>query len=227
MKLVFYSGGDEDENKQLDAECLRLIPSKDPLFVFVPSDSYDGELEFQYFVKRFKKHGVKRFLYFPVDVPQDRVFFNEVLKSHLIFLGGGNTYYFMKHLRSSGLFKKLKKYVSGGGVLAGESAGAIMMTPTINAASYPAFDCDENDEGMKNLKALSLVSFEFFPHYRNSPRYDKELKKQSLKLKYPIFASADGCGVIREHQKISFVGKGYCFFNGQKVRLLDKKALTK
>lgn len=227
MKLVFYSGGDEVDNELLDRECLKLVDKEDPVFVFVPSDSYDGEVEFRYFVERFKNYGVKRFLYFPVDVPQDNVFFEEVLKSDLIFLGGGNTYYFIKYLRSSGLFKKLKPFVQKGGVLAGESAGAIMMTPTINAASYPAFDRDDNDEKMKNLKSLALVSFEFFPHYRNSVRYDKELKKQSRKLSYPIFASSDGCGVIRDGQKISFIGKGWCFYKGEKISLLDKKAATK
>jgi dipeptidase E len=230
MKLVFYSGGDAEENELLDIACLKLIDHTDPVLTFIPSDSIDGEHEFRYFVERFQKFGIKRFLYFPIDVPQDRVFYNEALTSQMIFLGGGNTYYFTKYLRSSGLFKRLKVFVDQGGVLAGESAGAIVMTPTLKAASYPSFDCDDNEEKMTNLRAMSFVSFEFFPHYRNSERYEKELLKQSRKVSYPIYACADGAGVIRKKQEITFLGKSWCFYQGKKVNLAgrsDKKVVSK
>ena len=41
----------------------------------------------------------------------NKSFLEEVLKSDVIHLGGGNTYYFLKHLRKSKMLGVLKKYV--------------------------------------------------------------------------------------------------------------------
>lgn len=227
MKLVLYSGGDKDENNSLDREVIELSSNKDPLFVFIPADMYDGESEFQEIVDRFAPMGVKRFLYFPVDVPFDKVLLKEVLKSDIIYLGGGNTYYFIQHLRSTGFFNQLKSFSKRGGVIAGVSAGAIMMTPNIETAGYPSFDCDDNEDNVVNLKAMNLVQFEFFPHYRNSDRYDKVLKKKSKTKDYPLYALPDGSGIIKNYEKLSFLGKAWCFYKGQKINLTGKKALSK
>jgi len=219
VKLVFYSGGDEKENHELDFECLKLIDSPSPTLTYIPSSSYDGENEFRDFVEHYRAFGVTRFLYFPVDVPQDKVLLSEVFGSDLIHLGGGNTYYFLKYLRLRGLLPFLREFALSGGVLSGLSAGAILMTPNIHTASYPHFDRDENEEQIKNFKAMNLVKFEFFPHYRNSSRYDKELLRASRKGLWPLFALPDGSGIVREEDKMTFIGRAWCFHNGVKTLL--------
>ena len=219
MRLVFFSGGDERENRDLDFECLKLIDSGSPVFTFVPSSSYDGESEFRDFVEQYKGFGVDRFLYFPIDIPQDRVLLSEVFSCDLIFLGGGNTYYFLKYLRLRGLLPFFKEFALGGGVLAGLSAGAILMTPNINTAGYPQFDRDENEEEVKNFNAMNLVKFEFFPHYKNSARYDKVLLRESRKTAFPLFALPDGSGIIKDGDNMTFVGRAWCFHRGVKTLL--------
>lgn len=219
MKLVFYSGGDEEENEKVDQACLELINNRNPTFVFIPSSSYDGEAEFHDFVEQWQRYGVTRFIYFPVDIPQDRVLLKEVFQSDMIHMGGGNTFYFLKYLRKYGYLEFLREYALMGKVLTGLSAGAIMMTPSVKSASYPSFDCDDNEEGIRNLRALELVRFEFFPHYRNSIRYDRELLHQSRNLKHPLFALPDGSGIIRHNETLSFIGKAWAFKGGKKMLL--------
>lgn len=217
MKLVFYSGGTEEENYLLDKECLSLLENHNPTMCFIPSSSYDGEHEFHAFINQYQKFGITRFLYFPVDVPQDNVLLNEVFNSDLIHLGGGNTYYFLKCLRRMGLMNFFKEYLLEGGILTGLSAGGILMTPNINTAGYPSFDRDENEDDVTNFKAMNLVKFEFFPHYKNSVRYDKELRKQSRLTKNPIYALPDGGGIVKSPGKMTFIGKAWCFNNGTKT----------
>tara|TARA_Y100000780_G_scaffold229574_1_gene249531 strand:+ start:33436 stop:34107 length:672 start_codon:yes stop_codon:yes gene_type:complete len=217
VKLVFYSGGDEEDNENVDQACLDLIDNPNPTFVFIPSSSYDGEAEFHEFVESWQDYGITRFIYFPVDIPQDRVLMKEVFQSDLIHLGGGNTFYFLKYLRQYGYLEFLREYVLMGKVLTGLSAGAIMMTPNIKTASYPSFDRDENEEGVRNLKALGLVRFEFFPHYKNSLRYDRELLAKSKNLRHPLFALPDGSGLIKNEEQLSFIGKAWAFKNGTKI----------
>ena len=91
------------------------------------------------------------------------------------------------------------------------------MTPNIQTAGFPNFDRDENDENIKNLSALNLVNFEFFPHYKNSRRYDSELLRYTQKTKIPLYAMPDGSGIVIDQSFLKFSGKAFCFFRGQKM----------
>lgn len=217
MKLVFHGGGHPEDNLSLNREALRMCGDKDPVIAYIPACSIDAEGEFIEFAQGFQALGVGRFLYFPVDVPFDQTMLQQVLKANIIHLSGGNTYYFLRSLRRARLLPRLKEYVKRGGILTGLSAGGILMTPDIRAAGYPTFDCDENDEGLRDLRAMKLVNFEYFPHYRNSKRYEAELLKQSRKVKYPIYAVPDGNGIVVDGDQLTFHGKIFCFHLGRKT----------
>ncbi len=217
MRLVFYGGGDGQANIDLDSSLIELTKKKRPRITYIPSCSYDGEEYFREFVEQYDKFNITKFIYFPIDLHYDEIMLKEAFKSDIIHLSGGNTYYFLKHLRKKGLIGLLRQYVRDGGVLTGLSAGAIIMTPTIQTAGIPDFDKDENDENMTNFKALRLVNFEMFPHYKNSHRYDNELKRYSENRSTPIYACPDGTGIVVNNNTISFLGKVFCFCQGKKV----------
>lgn len=226
MKLVLYGGGHEEENLHLDAEAVRLAGVEDPRVTYIPSCSYDSEIDFIAFVQNYRKLGLTRFIHFPIDVPFDQVLLEEAFSSDIIHLSGGNTFYFLKYLRLTGILKRLKAFVKKGGVLTGMSAGAILMTPDIKAAGYPSFDCDDNDENVKNLKAMNIVPFEFFPHYKNSTRYEKELIRESKKIACPLYGVPDHSGIVIEGNSMKFVGKTVCFHKGKKVPLSNHLKLV-
>ena len=99
------------------------------------------------------------------------------------------------------------------------SAGAIILTPSIKSASYPQFDCDENVDNIKNFNSLGLVNFEFFPHYKNSERYNEELIYQSKNTSNPIYAARDGSGIIEKDEEIIFYGDIWEFNKKNKLIL--------
>ncbi len=216
MKLIFYSGGHDFENHSLDNNLLELSKNKTPQITYIPSCSYLCDDDFRDFVDQYQKFDVHNIINFPIDVPFTEVLKSEVFKSDIIHLSGGNTYYFLKHLRKAGMLGELKNFVKNGGILTGLSAGAIIMTKRIDTAGFPEFDKDDNDENLKNLKGMGLVNFEFFPHYRNSKRYDKEILSYSKGHEVPIYACPDGSGIIVNNDEITFIGKTYCFINGKK-----------
>tara|TARA_R110000868_G_scaffold117600_16_gene312648 strand:+ start:26782 stop:27447 length:666 start_codon:yes stop_codon:yes gene_type:complete len=217
VRLVFHGGGHSEDNIKLNREALRMCREKDPVIAYIPACSIDAESDFLEFARGFQELGVGRFLYFPIDVPFDQTMLTQVFSANIIHLSGGNTFYFLKWLRRTKLMTKIKEFVRNGGVLTGLSAGGILMTPDISSASYPEFDCDENEEHLRDLRALKLVNFEFFPHYRNSKRYERELINQSKLIDYPIYGVADGNGIVVEGEKTSFVGKTLCFYKGKKI----------
>jgi dipeptidase E len=219
MKLVFYSGGDDVQNRELDESFLRLLNKKNPVITFIPSSSYLSEQEFKVFVRHYSKFKITRFIHFPVDVPFDRILFQEVMRSDAIHMGGGNTFYFLNSLRKAKLLSQLKTFVEAGGVLTGLSAGAIMMTENIEMAAYPDFDRDENIVNLKNLTSLNLVDFLFFPHFRNSDRYDVVFKSYTKKYQGILYACPDGSGIVVNGNETTFVGKCFGFKAGHKFSI--------
>lgn len=217
MKLVLYGGGAGEDNYDLDSAAVKLTGKTYPQMTYIPSASFGGEVDFKDFVTNFTSFEMTKFIYFPVDIPFDSILADEAFKSDIIHLGGGNTFYFLHCLRKNKLISRLKNFVREGGVLTGLSAGAIMMTPTIETAGFPSFDCDENHEKLTNLRGLNLVKFEFFPHYRNSKRYDKELLKYSKKSLFPLFACSDGGGLVVEGDCFQSIGKTALFSHGKKI----------
>ena len=103
MKLVLYSGGSEEDNHYLNERALELTGIDSPKLTFIPSSSYDAEVDFKFFVQEFAEFGIQRFMHFCVDIPFTQTVLNEVFQSDLIFLGGGNTFYFLKHLKKAGM----------------------------------------------------------------------------------------------------------------------------
>ncbi len=216
MKLVLYSGGVEKDNADLDKAFISLLGKKNPVVTFIPSSSYLSEQEFRAFVRHYSKFKITRFIHFPVDVPFDRILFQEVMRSDAIHLSGGNTFYFLNSLRKAKLLSELRRFVEKGGVLTGLSAGAIMMTENIEMAAYPEFDRDENQVNLKNLSALGLLDFAFFPHHRNSARYDAFFRRYSRTKKKTVYACPDGSGIVINGDEIRFLGTCYGFVNGHK-----------
>lgn len=219
MKLVMYSGGDARANRALDDELFRLVPVKNPLFAYIPASSYLSEIEFKHFVEQYSVRGVKRFLHFPVDIPFDKTLFREVMQADVIHLGGGNTFHFLLWLRKTKMLEALRDFAYRGGVLTGLSAGAIMMGRDITMAAVPSFDRDENHDNIKNLVALGLVEFDFFPHYRNSPRYDTEFRKLSKRSRRSLYACPDGAGIAMDGERLTFVGPTWLFRDGKKITI--------
>lgn len=220
MNLAFYGGGDHLDNLDLDKELIKFLGrKKKPQVTYIPSSGYLADIEFREFTKHYSRFKITNFLTLNIDEYFSPVLQRAVLQSDIIYLGGGNTYHFLYWLRKTKFLNLLKAWVHSGGVLVGLSAGAIIMGPNINTAGMPDFDRDENEDNLKNLKSMGLVDFEFFPHYKNSKRYDEVLLKYSRKITTPIYASKDGSGIIVSTNQINFIGHNYAFIKGKKVTL--------
>jgi dipeptidase E len=219
MKLVLYSGGDNIINESIDNELLKLLPSKDVKFCFIPSKSDGSEEYFQDVIKYYSKYGLSKFSSFFADVPNPKDKIKKLLNNDIIYLSGGNTYYFLYYLKKYNLLNVLIEFVKKGGIIIGVSAGSIIQTPNIQTSGIPYFDCDENIVGLTDFTALNLVNFEFYPHYVFDLQTDEELLKYSENNGNEIYACSDGSGIVINGKELKFVGKIYKFFQGMKSNI--------
>lgn len=218
-KLVMYSGGREGGNIRLHRALGEFAGKKPRSLTYIPYSHENGAQYFKRVKARYQRFGIKKFKYFPVDSDFLMKEMKEALKSDIIYLAGGNTYYFLKHLRESGFLGKIPSFLRRGGILAGLSAGALVMTPHIELAGYPPHEGDLNEVRLKNLKALGLVNFEFLPHFTNSSRTITAMLKYSRKSKNPIIACPDGSGVVVNEDEVRIFGPAYLFYMGRKARI--------
>lgn len=220
MKIWLYSSGDLESNRHIDEALLRQIGKRRPRYCYVPSAFEDSEYYFEEFSQRFGSYGPCSFQTLHLDRPLQQRDLVSALGSDLIYLSGGNTFYFLKHIRSSGIESEFYTYLRAGGIMAGHSAGAIVMTPTISTASYPEDDRDDNDVGLTNLKAMKFCSFEIFPHYLvRSRNQNAALRAASKNLGHVIYGLPDGAAVAINGPSLTVYGPVWGFVEGQRFSI--------
>lgn len=224
MNLVLYSGGHAGQNRALDEEMLELLARRRNRvrMTFIPSSSWKLREQFAEFFDDFHRFGIRNTFCLPVDAPVAEADLKRAFASDIIYLGGGNTYYFLKCLRARHLFSRLRNYARNDGVLAGLSAGAIIMTPNIHMAGIPKRTADHNEVRLKNLRALNLAPFEFHPHYGRKRWENAELLRYSKTIDHPLYACPDGAGIIVQGKSIRFVGHAHAFVHGKYFAEIDQ-----
>lgn len=79
-----------------------------------------------------------------------------------VFVGGGNTYALLDHVRRTGWLEPLREHVRAGGVYAGDSAGAVLAGADIDIARF----ADPNDVGLTETEGLDVLGGALVrPHY--------------------------------------------------------------
>lgn len=218
VRLMFYSGGQTSANEDLHDALSGMVGRKiKKSFTYVPYCAKGSKTFYMRAIKRYRRFGFSQFHCMPVDEFISKDSLERALSGDVIYLAGGNTYYFLYHLRRSGLMPKLRRFAKQGGIIAGLSAGGLILTPHIQLAGYPDFDSDENEVGLDKFEALNLVKFEFFPHFRNKKILVDALSKYSESSKYPMITCTDGSGIIIEPGRTQFIGNVTVFARGEKI----------
>lgn len=90
----------------------------------------------------------------------------KIRNTDAIILTGGNTFKFLYHLKESKLDKTIIEFAQSDKIITGFSAGAIILSPTIEIVE--SLSLDENIVGISDLTGLGLIDFDLYPHYEKS-----------------------------------------------------------
>ncbi len=229
-RVVLYSGGQERRNALIHATLLELAlrrrgDAAETRMTYMPYTFEGAGPFFRRFQRRYRAFGGSSFACIAADDPQlafERAA-RTIRRSDIVYLAGGNTFHFLAWLKRSRLFEELVRFARRGGVVAGLSAGALILTPRIGLAGYPEFDRDTNDVGLPRSRwsGLGLIGFEFFPHYRHSRRYRDALSRYSARNGRPVYACRDGSGVVVEGDRFTAHGDVWQFVDGRVTKIGD------
>ncbi len=116
----------------------------------------------------------------------------------IIYFTGGNSFFLIDQLRKTGTDELLKKELTNGKLMIGESAGAIICAPTIKYIEQ--MDEKPEDYSQEDDMGLNLIDFYVLPHYLTAP-----FKKVTEKI-MTEFSNLNICP-INNHQAIVVDGK--------------------
>src|SRR3989338_6238623 len=125
-------------------------------------------------------------------------------KKDIIYVQGGNTFWLLKHVRSSGFDKIIKELLDQGVIYIGVSAGSYIACPTIEMSLWKK----EQPEvfGLTDFTGMTLVPFLMSVHYK--PEYAEILKPHIIKSKYPVKVLTDQQAILIKDNSYQLVGMG-------------------
>lgn len=216
LDAVLYSDQVIPANARVDARLIEMMEPRGRRIGYIPSGP-DPDLRF-YSQKRayYARYGLALDAFYDLDADHGGAELDALLACDAIHLSGGDTLAFLGRLKRSGMQERLRDWASGGGLLIGTSAGAILMTPTI---AVDALFGGGRPEEVKDGAALDLVPFEFFPHARAKPSYLPDLLAYSRRNARPIVACPDGDGVVVAQGVVECIGDPLWLWNGSVERI--------
>lgn len=206
--IIFYSDQVLPENERLDRRFLEMVGKDKPRLAYIPSASDNSRKYYREKCEYYKRYGIEALLYFDLNKEYDSSLTEELLSCDGIHLSGGDPFQFLGSIRKRNFGPVLKEYLNQGGILLGISAGAIVLTPSINISHVFYKSRTEQHQ------AVGLVDFHFLPHWNQREDRLEAVKKFSLDNQAVVYACRDGDGIVIQDGNIELVGDVVRIING-------------
>ena len=160
--ILFSSPEGKHFQKILDLTFPKELNNK--ILAYMPSNGSETKQEYTNLWQGFTKIYESKFLFIDNSKDDAGEEIDKLLSANILVITGGNTFTLLRNLKRLGLDKAILNFVKKDNyVISGFSAGALILTPSINICNLPNFD--ENLVGLQDLTGLGLVEYEVFPHY--------------------------------------------------------------
>lgn len=174
------------EDPDLDIFCLRGLPER-PRLGFIGAASKDDPDKIARFHARFSDHAAS-LSHLPLSAGStEAAEWAEQLD--LIYVGGGNTAYLVRHLRETGIADVLAEATARGTRLAGVSAGAVCWFDMVLTDSLGG--------GLRPMRGLGLVPGSCCPHFSSEPHRKPAFHKAVANGDLPAGLAIDDGAAVR------------------------------
>jgi dipeptidase E len=201
-KLALYSDQGVPANEEMDARVLRLIGRPQPSIGYIPATSDPERIYFQRKADHYARIGANLTVYVDPSQGTSEAEWSTLLSCDAIHLSGGSTFSFLSWLQRRSVLPLLARYVSEGGALIGVSAGATLMTPSVNSALLCG---DVRDEQLMDDAGFGLVDFHFLPHF-NSEGVTRDQSRLSSTIP-DLYACPGGSGIVIDGEEVERFGE--------------------
>lgn len=196
-KIITIGGGEIGrpgfpvETTTIDKEIIKLTGKINPKLLFIPTASSDSEG----YYKTVEKHFGKKLkckvdvLYLLKEKLSKKEIEDKILKSDIIYVGGGNTLKMMKVWKKTEVDKLLIEAYKKGIIMSGLSAGSICWFKYGNSDSKKFTDPNAD---LIRVKGLGIINALHCPHYNIEAYREPDLKKM-MKKTAGVAIAMDNC----------------------------------
>ena len=206
-KLMLIGGGETGrgtttyETKEIDEEVVKMTEKENPIFLFIGLASSHSDSYYDTMKKIYKELGCtteylkKKNIINNPDIVKDKI-----NRADIIYICGGDTVKLINDIKEYEIDKLLKEAYDRGCVMAGMSAGAIMLSR--EGFSDSLIFRGESDKH-EFIKGFKFIDISICPHFHSNPVKDKELQ-DSIKDK-EIYGLENGTALKIIDDKIEYI----------------------
>ena len=206
-KLMLIGGGETGrgtttyETKEIDEEVVKMTEKENPIFLFIGLASSHSDSYYDTMKKIYKELGCtteylkKKNIINNPDIVKDKI-----SRADIIYICGGDTVKLINDIKEYEIDKLLKEAYNRGCVMAGMSAGAIMLSR--EGFSDSLIFRGESDKH-EFIKGFKFIDISICPHFHSNPVKDKELL-DSIKEK-SVYGLENGTALKIIDDKIEYI----------------------
>ncbi|MDA8792082.1 Type 1 glutamine amidotransferase-like domain-containing protein [Bacteriovoracaceae bacterium] len=217
MNIIMTGGGDSAQFEKIDRHFASLLKqNSNLLFIPVagPKNIWNDSLKrIQTVFQTIKFKNVD------MCIDLSYLSWNDLKKYQAIYFDGGNTFQLINQIRETHTYELLHRFLHQGGILNGDSAGAIIFGSHLETAHF-GDEGDENTANVISYQGLNLFgSWSIHCHYEESQ--NDEIKNFSNVYGFPIIALHEDSSVYIKNKYLNVVGpnKVSIFRGNKKINL--------
>lgn len=206
-KCVLIGGGNtrtpEYETKEIDEEIVRMANKDHPNFLFIGLASYHSDSYYDVMKKIYQNLGCETSYLKRSNLKNNPdIVKNKILNADIIYIGGGDTVKLMHDVKEYKIDTLLLEAYNNGIIIAGISAGAIL----ISAKGF-SDSLIERKESNKHefVKGLNFIDINFCPHYHNNLNKTQDLEEELKKNNEEVYCLENGSALKIENNKITVI----------------------
>ena len=208
-KLMLIGGGDtgrdntEYTTKEIDEEIVKMTDKVNPNFLFIGLASSHSDSYYDTMKKIYKELGCT-----PVYLKKSNLVNNpDIVKqkiedADIIYICGGDTVKLLEHVKEYDLKSLLLDAYNKGTVIAGMSAGAILLS---NKGFSDSLIIREESDKYEFIKGLKFIDLNFCPHYNIDPKKTKDLEEYLSKNNEEVYSLENNTALKIIDDKISII----------------------
>ncbi len=229
-KCVLIGGGDTGRGettyttKEIDEEIVKMTEKENPNFLFIGLASSHADSYYDTMKKIYKDLGCTTvYLKKSNLVNNPDIVKQKINDADIIYICGGDTVKLLDHVKEYKIEDLLLEAYNKGTVLAGMSAGAILLST--KGFSDSLIVRNESDKH-EFIKGLNFVNINFCPHYHSNPIKTKELEEYLSKNNDEVYSLENNTALKIIDDKISIIKsdkKSKVYLVSYKDKLIEKE----
>ena len=204
-KFVLIGGGEIGKNystREIDEVIVKLAKKEKPILVYIGFASHSSESYFDVIKKIYTPLGcICQNLKRKNLINNYALALDKINKADIIYIGGGDTIKLIEEIKEFKLELELDKAINKGCVIAGISAGGILLSKEGYSDSLKKRN--ESDK-YTFIKGLNYTAISFCPHY-NIIEKKNELKEELKNTNKKVYALEDNTALKIINDKIEIL----------------------